>query len=251
MKNLNILAIATLIGLAGCSSVPEPETDMGKHLVELERLKSEMLAIQQAKKQNENEEYIDQLPDWVEAPPPADSEGFYGVGIGQSKVLNHARKAARLEASNELAKMSKQEISGSERAFDQGNADGDVLSQTTFLIDSILDSVPVVGFETVEQKITSINGKFIVYSLMKLPYDQFNKVLQQQKAASQDKRIQAQFDDLERRLKDRRKERELQQDNAHKREMESLEARSKLLSQQEGGDAKKETVGATTESKSE
>jgi len=235
MKSLKLTAISTamVVTLAACSTtVPEPETDMGKRLAELERQQLEMKARQEAREQIEREEEIALLPDWVENPPESDATGFYGVGIAQSKRLNHSRKAARLQAEFELAKMYRQELSGSERSFEEGNTDGDVTVQTTFLIDKIVDAVPVVGYEVVDQEIKAHDGQHYTYVLLKLPYDKFNKVLQQQRAAETDDRVQQAFDDLERRLDKRRKQKMAQEEAEHQREMEKMNQRSDMMKEQ-------------------
>lgn len=231
--SLKLSVIAASLTLAACStSVPEPETEMGKRLAQLEKQQLEMEARQQAREQIKREKEVDLLPSWVENPPESDGTGFYGVGIAQSKRLNHARKSARLQAEFELAKMYRQEISGSERAFEEGNTDGDVTVQTTFLIDKIIDAVPVVGYEVVDQEIVPHAGQHHVFVLLKLPYEKFNKVLLEQKAAETNDRVQAAFDDLERRLDKRRKQKLAEEKAEHDRELEKMEARAKMLEQQ-------------------
>ncbi|PTC00200.1 hypothetical protein C9975_08830 [Thalassospira xiamenensis] len=226
-------AIVVPFILAACStSVPEPETEMGKRLANLEKQQLEMQARQEAREQIKREQEIDLLPSWVENPPESDGTGFYGVGIAQSKHLNHSRKAARLQAEFELAKMYRQELSGSERAFEEGNTDGDVVSQTTFLIDKIVDAVPVVGYEIVDQEIKAHAGQHHTYVLLKLPYEQFNKVLQEQKAAENNDRVQVAFDDLERRLDKRRQQKQAEAEAEHERELEKMKTRSEMMQQQ-------------------
>jgi hypothetical protein len=65
--------------------------------------------------------------------------------------------------------------------------------------------VPVVGFQIIKQDIKAIDGKFNAFILMKLPYEEFNKVLQQQKQKAVSTQDKAAFDDLEKRLEIRRK----------------------------------------------
>lgn len=235
MKNLNHMAVAGLIlSISACStSIPDPTVEMNKRLASLEKQQLEMEERQKARAQIEREEELAALPSWVIEPPAADTTGFYGVGIAQSKQLNHARKSARLQAEFELAKMYRQELSGSERVYEEGNSDGDVTSQTVFLIDKIVDAVPVVGYHVVEQSIIPIDGVFHSAVLLKLPYDQFNTVLKQQRAEEEDKKIQAHFDDLERRLSKRRQQREDERNAEHQRELESLQKRNEILESQE------------------
>jgi len=227
MKKL-ILVVSVSAALAACSAT-EPENAMNKRLAELERQQIEMTERQEAREQAQREQELESVPDWVMDPPDSDATGFYGVGVAQSKSLNHARKSARLQAEFELAKMSRQELSGSERAYEQGNSDGDVESQTTFLIDKVVDAVPVVGYDVVDQELTPVDGVYHAYVLLKLPYNQFNTVLQQQRASEKDDKVQAAFDDLERRLDKRRQEKAQQEQLEHERELEKMKARSEML----------------------
>lgn len=234
MKKTLILSSIAALTMTACSSSPEvdPSVAMNQRLMELEAQQVEMQQIREQREQTRRVQEIEALPEWVESPPDADGTGFYGVGLAQSKNLNHSRRAARLQAEFELAKQSRQELSGSERSFEQGNADGDVNMQTTFLIDQIVDSVPVVGYQIVDQKMHAMNGQVYTYVLLKLPYDQFNVALQQQRADTEDRRIQSQFDDLERRLAQRRAEREAASQAEHERDLDRLRARSEFLKSQ-------------------
>ncbi|MCO4319891.1 hypothetical protein [Aliidiomarina quisquiliarum] len=240
-----LLALISVIMAVGCSSkpVPEPENEMNVRLMELQAQQQEMLERQRALEQQARQDELDILPDWVESPPDADATGFYGVGIAQSKALNHSRRAARLLAEFELATQYRNEISGSERSFEESRASGDVNTQTTFLIDRIIDAVPVVGYQIVDQQIKAHNGQFFTYVLLKLPYDQFNAALQQQREAETDSRVQAQFDDLERRLTIRRQEREEAAQREHERDIERIEARTRALNNETRETAEADEVG--------
>lgn len=249
MKKLLIIA-GVSVALGACSST-EPEDPMNKRLAELERQQVEMLERQKAREQAQREQELESVPDWVMDPPDSDATGFYGIGVAQSKSLNHARKSARLQAEFELAKMSQQELSGSERAYEQGNSDGDVESQTTFLIDKIVDAVPVVGYDVVDQELTPIDGVYHAYVLLKLPYNQFNTVLQQQRADEKDDKIQAAFDDLERRLDKRRQAKAEQEQQEHERDLEKMKARSEMLKDatEKTGDVEAQQPGELTNDK--
>lgn len=218
------LTIAIAV-LSGCSS----SDDMADRLEALETQRAANASAQLEKSTQLQQKEIDSLPEWVLSPPASDSTGFYGVGIAQSKQLNHSRRSARLQAEFELAKQMGQELSGSERSFEQGGASGDVSTQTTFLIDQIVDSIPVVGYQIVDQRLTTLNGQFHAYTLLKLPYEEFNKALQQLKDKSNNDAVQKQFDDLERRLSKRRAEKEAAAQAEHNREIESIEARTNAL----------------------
>ena len=68
--------------------------------------------------------------------------------------------------------------------------------------------------------------------LLKLPYDQFNKVLAAEKAKALTKDVQIAFDDLERRLDKRRAQKQGEIDADFSREQEALKNRSDILKQQ-------------------
>lgn len=227
MKKL-FLVLAIGSALSGCSN--SPDTEMAKRLVALEESQREMIARQKAEEQAQREKELDVSPDWFLEPPKPDSTGFYGVGYMKSKHMGHALKGARLNAEADLAKQYKQELSGSERAFEQGNGDGDVSLQTTFLVDKIIDSVPIVGYTVVEQKMTPVDGVYETFVLLKLPYDEFNKVLLSEKSKEFDKKVQGHFDDLERRLKDRRAEKAAMEKQRFDREQEALKTRASIVS---------------------
>lgn len=228
-----LTAIASsVILITGCSSKTVIEDPMNKRLIALEAQQLEMLARQKEIRQEEAEAQLSILPEWVERPPNPDSIGFYGVGIGQSKIVNHSRRTARLQAEFELATQYKNEINGSERSYEQGGSGGDVNAQTTFLIDRIIDSVPIVGYQVVDQQIKAHDGMIHTFVLLKLPYDEFNQALQQQRRNETDNRVQAQFDDLERRLSQRREQRREDEEETHRRYLEQMEARDKVLRNQ-------------------
>lgn len=226
MKKL-ILAVVVSSILAGCAS--SPESDIAARLDAMEQQQRDLIARQKAEAQEQREKEMAATPTWFLEPPKPDTTGFYGVGYMKSKHMGHALKGARLNAEADLAKQYKQELSGSERSFEQGNGDGDVSLQTTFLIDNIIDSVPVIGYTVVEQKMVPIDGVYETFVLLKLPYDQFNQVLQSQRSKEFDKTVQSHFDDLERRLKARRAEKAAIEQQQFNNEQEALKTRADIV----------------------
>ena len=225
-KVLSVLVLGSAV-LAGCSSSPSEQVyDRMEEMAEVRQTLQEQY---EEREQEKREDEVDLLPDWIVEPPAADATGMYGVGIAESKRLSHALKLARLQAEFQLAKMYRQELSGSERAFEQGDSDGNVTTQSTFLIDKLVDSVPVVGYEVVEQVIEPSRGMHNVFILVKLPYDEFNKVLQQEKAKTVDKKVQASFDDLERRLDKRRTQKMEEKQVEFEQEQEAMKNRADIL----------------------
>lgn len=228
-KSLLTATIVTAL-LAGCSSAPpEPENQLAQRLIELQEAQRELELRQQALDQQKREEELSEVPDWVTEHPNPDGSGMYGVGIAKSKDLNHGLKASRLQAEFSVAAQYKQELSGSERAMSRGNSSGDVVTQETFLIDKLVDAVPVVGYQIVETKVVPIRGVYHVYTLLRLPYDEFNQVLISQKSSETDELMRKEFDDLERRLALRRAERERERQAEHERELEQMKVRASLL----------------------
>ncbi|MDC8832971.1 hypothetical protein [Alteromonas gilva] len=239
MKKTLLLTVVTGLFLGGCAS---SNGDLANRLEELEEQRLDVQEAREEVMQEQREEEIEAAPDWVLEPPQSDGTGMYGVGIAKSKSLSHVIKAARLQAEFDLAKMYKQELSGSERAFERGNSDGDVVTQTEFLIDKLVDSVPIVGYEVIEQVVKPIRGVNHAYVLLKLPFDAFNKVLQQERNKTLDKTVRASFDDLERRLDKRRKQVESEKLAQFNREQEALQNRAEIIRKQsEADNASKDT----------
>ncbi|MCI2285921.1 LPP20 family lipoprotein [Colwellia sp. MSW7] len=224
MKKILLVSVVASV-LSGCANSP------GEDVAERIEAINEAVLDQEELEQEKREKEIDAAPDWVLQPPHPDATGMYGVGIAQSKRLGHGLKSARLQAEF-AASMYKQELSGSERAYEQGGSDGDVTTQTTFLIDKIVDAVPVVGYQVIEQIVKPIAGVNNVYVLLKLPYDQFNKVLADEKAKALNKDVQIAFDDLERRLDKRRTQKQEEADAKFSREQEAIKTRADILKQQ-------------------
>lgn len=227
-KALLVVAVSAVLG--GCSSSPNEElydrlADMEEQRLEIEQAR---LDIETEKREQE----IKLLPSWVLDPPKMDATGVYGVGIAKSKDIGFGLKSARLQAEFELSKSFGQEMSGSERSFQQGGSEGDVAAQTTFLIDKIVDAVPVVGYEVVEQEAVIIDGQHQFFVLLKMPFDQFNKVLQMERAKELDTKVLASFDDLERRLDKRRTQKAEEAQADFERNQEALRSRGELLNAQ-------------------
>lgn len=216
MKKLSLLFIGLL--LAGCATDP-----VEQYVEHQETLKEK--AVDNANAQ------LASVPDWYLNPPKNDDLGIMGVGAASSKDMNHALKKARLQAEFELAKNYRQELSGSERVYERENGMGTLVQTSQFLIDKLVDSVPIVGYDMVDQKIQVLpDGRFQAYSLLKLPYDEFNKVLQSIKLDSQDARELEAFNDLERRLEAKRNRKADEAKRDHERKMELMQQQQMVLS---------------------
>lgn len=203
MKYVNFYLLLTAITLHGCASqktANELAVEQAKASKIQLKADNERQKLAQEKAQNT----LEQFPSWALQVPAPDATGLYAIGLGESDKVPIAIKKAQLEAEYGLAKLYNQELAGSERSSQQDSGNGSN-SQYTVLISKLVDYVPVVGFQIIKQDIKAIDGKFNAFILMKLPYEEFNKVLQQQKQKAQAVQEKAIFDDLEKRLEVRRK----------------------------------------------
>lgn len=205
MKHFFAPFVAIVI-LAGCSHQPTAE-DVAKDYAHAQEVRNKAQAEEAKRLQALNENTLSQVPVWALKPPIADNSGVYAVGLGESSDMRIALRKSMLDAEFGLAKQFNQEISGSERSFTQEQGTKNATEQYTALIDKLVTQVPVVGFEVVSQEVKSIEGSFYSFVLLKLPYAEFNRVLQQQRAAAKDGQVAKAFDDLERRVKERQAQR--------------------------------------------
>lgn len=229
MKRMLAVVIAGVV-VSGCSSSPTDE--LYDRLEAMEERQQDMREMYVEREQEKREAEIDAMPSWVLEPPESDSTGVYGVGMSKSKSAHFGLRAARLDAEFQIAKMFNQELSGGERSFAQGDTEGNVVTQTRFLIDKIVDAVPVIGYEVVEQKIIPVDGVDHSYVLLKMPFEEFNKALKEQRAKALDVTVQASFDDLERRLDKRRDQKERAEQRQFEREQEALKNRAEIINAQ-------------------
>ena len=206
-NNQMVLFVVLLMGvlMSGCSSAPTRE-QLAKDDVRASEIRARAEDEKRALAQKRIETEISQVPEWVLKQPRSDDTGVYAVGISESDKMRVAIHKAVLEAEFGLAKIFNQELSGSERLYSQDNNSKLNNEQYTALIDKLVSQVPVVGFEVVNQEVRAIDAKFNAYVLVKLPYAQFNRALQDQRSKTEDKTIVKAFDDLEHRLSQRRQQ---------------------------------------------
>lgn len=190
MKRKLILAALPLL-IVGCSSTPTA-TDITK-----DQLKANELKV--AAEQEKAEKALASVPSWVLTPPKSDENGVYGVGIGESKKLDVAMKKSNLNAQYELAKSFGQAMAGNERSYTKDGNTGEV-SDYTQLIDSIVATVPINGYEAIESDVVVADGKYTTYTLIRLSYEQFERGISEAKQASTDEKIKSEFSDLYDRL---------------------------------------------------
>jgi hypothetical protein len=207
------LVALSLLALTGCSTTRSRE-DVVKDQIRAEEARAQAEAERAAQRQAQMEKQVRSVPKWALQAPKPDATGLYAVGMADSEQLALSLRKATLEAEFGLAKLYGQELSGSERNYTQDSSGQSPRHQYTALIDKLVERVSVVGFEVVEQTVAPIEGRYHAWVMLKLPYTEFNKVLQEQKARSTDASVQAAFADLERRLAQRQAERRLEQGQA-------------------------------------
>ncbi|WP_298637033.1 hypothetical protein [uncultured Umboniibacter sp.] len=179
----------------------------------------------QAQRNEMLEEEIDELPSWVIDIPKPDAEGVYAIGMGASSNLNSSMRKARLQGQFGLAEQFQNALVGSERLYTT-DTNSQTVERYVALIDKIVDEVQVVGFEVVDQEVKAVNGQFTTYVLMKLPYAEFNRSLQAQRTDSLAQEMTDAFDDLERRLSERREA--AREDERHAMEVSGQQVEQRL-----------------------
>lgn len=210
MKKLVLSLVATTVMFqVGCSSTPTRE-ELAEESLRIQEQREEAAQARIEKKNEELEEKMELVPDWYLEPPTGDEVGVFGVGLGTSPRIDNALKIAQLQSEFDVAKQMRQELSGQERLYNKQTGDDEITSQYSELVDKLVTRVPVVGFDVLKKEVKVVDGKYTAYILIKLPFREFNRVLQQEKAANQDATINSAFDALEKRVR----ERELERQNA-------------------------------------
>lgn len=221
MKGIVYCGFACAIALlAGCASTSQPTAqELASDSAKADKIRAEAAAEQQKRNQAEMEAQISEVPGWSLQVPAPDDTGVYAVGIGKSSDMRVAMRKSMLDGEFELVKNINQEISGSERSYTQDTNNSVNSEQYTALIDKLVRQVPMSGVEVVKRDIKVIGGKFNAFVMLKLPYDEFNKVLQQQHNGAQETaeaaRIQKAFDDLQKRI-DKRRQQQIEDEDRQK-----------------------------------
>jgi len=230
MKNTTIgtvLVSVALMLLSACAQKTASYSAVEDSLAVAE-MKSKAISAQKEKKQEAVEQLIEATPSWYLKTPSPDTVGMFGAGTGTSDSIRIAISKAKLRATFNLAKLYKKELAGSERDFQRDSGEGTIVSQYEQLIDELVKA-SIVGEQVVEQKVKGIDGRVHAWVLLKLPYDEFNKILKQRSAQAQDKVIQSAFDDLERRLDKRRKQSLEDAQIKQNMELKSLKERNAII----------------------
>ncbi|MBD3822212.1 hypothetical protein [Hydrogenovibrio sp. JE_KL2] len=186
MKNnkkslLHLVMFGAAMSLVGCSSTPS-KTDIAEEQAKVEKIQSDAAEAQAERRQEQMEQEMKNLPGWVLDPPKTDGSGFYGVGIGSDRDLVNSMRKAKLQASYELAKTMKSELSGEDTMTGSGEG------EYRYVINNFVDKVNLSGAQVVKQKVEPINGMYKSYVLMKYPYNDFNQVLKDSQANDANKK---------------------------------------------------------------
>jgi len=141
----------------------------------------------------------------MEVPKP-DVRGVYAVGIGQGERIQLALDKAKLQSEFGLAKVLKQELSGSERMYQRDAGRGASSERYSALVDKLVAKVALAGQEILRQEVKAVDGRFHAYVLMFLPYEEFNQVLRVQQQAETDKNMTRDVAELERRVEEKQQD---------------------------------------------
>ncbi|WP_435277320.1 hypothetical protein ACMAZF_20440 (plasmid) [Psychrobium sp. nBUS_13] len=180
MKKITL--ISTILIASGCSSIADKQADIANEAIEqrLEQLKDSLA----------------QVPDWYLEVPKPDATGVYGVGFGEANKVHYSLKLSEQRAKFDLATQIKQVFTGQDRTYEQLNTDADLSSQSTSLIDAVVDSVPLSGVERVKREVFVVGTKVHAYSLLKMPYSQYNKLLSEAQSIESNSAMDAAFEKM-------------------------------------------------------
>lgn len=231
--------VAVTLVLGGCATSPTEQMIEQQAQIQEARLDAQQAHIERENEKREAE--LDVVPDWYLGASPVDGTGLYAVASGSSKQLEHAFSIAKLRALKGLAEQVESEVSSQDRLFEKGGADGEVVSQTTVLIDKLVPAISTVGHEVVQKEVIVLGGKYSAYLQLKLPFEAFNPMSRQKGAKGFDAEVNAAFDSMYLRIKQRKEEEEASAKAEHERKEQALDARmSRMAGKPEVESAKQE-----------
>jgi hypothetical protein len=198
-KVIALCVLGALVALSGCSSSNSMKETAADEAAAV-KIHTQAAADQRAAEQKRLETNISKIPEWAIQAPPPDDDGVYAVGIGESDTIRLAIRKAMLDGEYGLAKNYNQLLSGSEQQYSQDKSGNFSQSQYTQMIDSLVSQVPIVGFEVIHQNVRPVDGSYTAYVLLKLPYNQVNRVLQERGSSASSEDIKHAFDELSGRL---------------------------------------------------
>ena len=166
LRTAPLLLAGSLVLLAGCSSMSPAEQAL-QHEQALHDRAEQRVSQREAQQQAT----IDSLPAWVIKRPTPDATGLYGVGVGSSQSLSLALQKANIDARRDMAQEINQELSA------ETTMTGDSDAAFQGIVNTFINRVDVAGAEDVERVIQSGRDGYRVYTLLKLPYPEFNRAL--------------------------------------------------------------------------
>lgn len=190
-KVIGIIVVAGV--LTGCSSTSE-RMAIAKEEYEIHQMRVEASERQTEREMKLMESELKSTPSWAVEPPRPDETGFYGVGIGTDSDLALAIRKSNLQAQYELAQNISSELAGE----DTMNGMGD--NEYRFIINNFVDKVDVTGTELVRREVVVVSDGYRVFTLNKLPYAEFNRVLQDQAATPERETLEQSYDRLMQRV---------------------------------------------------
>jgi len=176
---------------------------LAKERVEADRVREDAIAAQAARESTRKQAQLEATPAWVMEVPKPDVRGVYAVGIGQGERIQLALDKAKLQSEFGLAKVLKQELSGSEKMYQRDAGRGTSSDRYSALVDKLVAKVALAGQEILRQEVKAVDGQFHAYVMMFLPYEEFNQVLRMQQQAETDKNMTRDVAELERRVEEK------------------------------------------------
>lgn len=165
-KSTIAVTILGALTMAGCSSTPTPNEQFVEHKQEVRE-----------KAYSKEEQKFASVPKWFLNQPKNDDSGVYAVGTATSNNLQFSMNHAKLNAEFSIAKSLNQELSGRERAFMSSDSNGNVSSDAESVVTKFIDSADIVGVDTVENEVQLNEGKYTVYTLVYMSYEQQANIL--------------------------------------------------------------------------
>ncbi|CAH7365638.1 conserved hypothetical protein [Vibrio crassostreae] len=163
-KSTIAVTILGALTMAGCSTTPTEQYVEHKQEV-------------REKAYSKEEQKFASVPKWFLNQPKNDDSGVYAVGTATSNNLQFSMNHAKLNAEFSIAKSLNQELSGRERAFMSSDSNGNVSSDAESVVTKFVDSADIVGVDTVENEVQLNEGKYTVYTLVYMSYEQQANIL--------------------------------------------------------------------------
>jgi len=204
-RNMAIAALAMgCVLISACST--NSALGLAKERVEADRVREDAVAAQAVRESTRKQAQLAAAPHWAMEVPKPDGKGVYAVGIGKGEHIQLALDKAKLQAEFGIAKVLKQELSGSERIYQRDVGRGTSTERYSILVDKLVAKVALSGQEIQRQEVKAVDGQFHAYVLMFLPYEEFNQVMRMQQQTETDKNMNREVAELERRVEEKQRE---------------------------------------------